>query len=294
MINSTEELFEAVGVNNNTLSEKDRSFLDNNGYLIIPPHEAVLNSIDVLRDKIDFLIKHEGHKGGWEGFEEFYKEGKDFDPGSRRLGNLLNKDFLFSEMLKIPELLAGVHHVIQDEIKLAGYNMREPNMGEGYQDIHIDWFPRDNKDEPFDSAAAMIYLDDSTVENGAVRVIEGSHKELGWPDDKIDVTKPHKDEIQAEIKAGSILILNLNLWHSGTVNKSNKRRRVLFITFRKRSFPQYINQQDYISDDMKNSFDDALKYLIALRDSDENQGVKRVTRGDLYREKFGHKEQKRK
>ena len=38
-------------------------------------------------------------------------------------------------------------HVIKDEIKICGLNLRNPIAGAGQQSIHFDGFPRNDKSE---------------------------------------------------------------------------------------------------------------------------------------------------
>ena len=38
---------------------------------------------------------------------------------------------------------------------------------------------------------AFIYLDDTSIENGAMRLIPKTHKNLGWPDDHVNIEKNH-------------------------------------------------------------------------------------------------------
>ena len=73
----------------------------------------------------------------------------------------------------------------------------------------------------------------STKDNGATRIIPKTHKKTGWPDDYIDTNKIQKNEIRAEAKAGSIVILNLNTWHAGAKNINGKPRKTIFIQIKK-------------------------------------------------------------
>ena len=75
------------------------------------------------------FIKKERTKGGWEGKEKYYKNGKEFDPGNNRLGNLIDKNKLFKELIKIPEILVAANTVIQSKFKVCGLNLRDPKKG---------------------------------------------------------------------------------------------------------------------------------------------------------------------
>ena len=169
------------------------------------------------------MIKKEGFLGGWDGKEKFYKKGKMFEPGTNRLGNLIEKNKIFAGLITIPEILLCAKEVIKSDIKVCGLNYREPIKGDGEQKIHMDWKPRTNKQDKYAGIVCMIYLDQSTQKNGSTRLIPKSHKKIGWPSDHIDIYKKNKNEIRPNIKAGGIIVLNLNLWHAGSTNVSGKK-----------------------------------------------------------------------
>ena len=127
------------------------------------------------------------------------------------------------------------------------------------------------KTENFSGIVAYLYLDDSNVENGAVRIVPKSHKKLGWPDDYIDTTKRFKDEIRGEVKAGSIIIINLNTWHAGAINKSGADRKTMFLQIKRRDEPQLLNYKKFLSENTKKQLNEEKKYLLAIRDVDTTQ-----------------------
>ena len=97
----------------------------------------------------------------------------------------------------------------------------------------------------------MIYLDDSYKKNGATRIIPRSHHKIGWPDHYINIKKKYKKEIRPELKAGSILILNLNLWHAGANNISGKPRKMIMLNIKNRNLPQLLNYKKFLSSKTK-------------------------------------------
>ena len=108
-------------------------------------------------------------------------------------------------------------------IKIGAVDFRDPLIGTGKQTLHIDWLPRKKRNDAYQSVLVQIILDDTNKTNGPLRVVPGTHKKLGWPDDYIkDVNKTHKNEKLVFLKKGSIIIINGNLWHGGTGNISGK------------------------------------------------------------------------
>jgi hypothetical protein len=285
-INSTQDVFNLLKIKSNLLSNKKKKHLHDNGYLVLESTKFLRNNLGKLRREVNKLIKKEGVLGGWDGKREFYKKGKMFEPGTNRLGNLIEKNKVFADLITIPELLLGAKEVIGDDIKVCGLNLREPIQGTGEQKIHIDWKPRKNKKEKYSGVVCMIHLDNSTEKNGSTRIIPKTHKKLGWPEEHIDIYKRNKHEIRPAIKAGSIVIVNLNLWHAGSINISGKNRRMIMVNIKRRSLPQLLNYKKFLSKKTKNKLNEVQKYLLAIRNSDKTQKKNSVGVGKYYKGAF--------
>ena len=288
-IKDTKELFRILNISNKTLSEDQKQSLHQNGYLIIPPTEYMLKNLKELNDKADELIQREGDRGGWEGKEEFYKKGKFFQEGTNRLGNLIDKHKVFRDLIQIPELLAASYEVIKSDIKIAGANLRNPLKDSGNQRIHIDWKPREKETELFTGVVCFIFLDDSNLDNGPLRVIPGSHKKLGWPDEHINIFDTHKNEIKVPVPAGTIIVSYLNLWHGGSNNITGKSRKMIMINVKRRDQLQLLNYKKYLSEYTKSQLNSIQNYLLAVRNSDTTQKEDSVGVGHYYRLKYGNK-----
>ena len=64
-------------------------------------------------------------------------------------------------------------------------------------------------------------LDDFTVENGATRVVPGSHKRREGP----EPNRVYEDEITAIAPAGTLLLFDTHTWHGGGANHTDRLRR---------------------------------------------------------------------
>ena len=285
-INSTEDVFNFLKIRSNILSSKQKKYLHNNGYLILQSTKFLRNNLGKLRSEIDKLIKKEGYLGGWDGKKQFYKKGKMFEPGTNRLGNLIEKNKIFADLITIPEILLCAKEVIKSDIKICGLNYREPIKGEGDQRIHMDWKPRKNKKDKYGGIVCMIYLDKSTKKNGSTRLIPKSHKKLGWPDKHINIYKKNKYEIRPAIKAGSIIVANLNLWHAGSKNILGKKRRMIMLNIKRRNLPQLLNYKKFLNKNTRHKLNEVQKYLLAIRNSDKTQKEDSVGVGKYYKKDF--------
>jgi hypothetical protein len=269
------------------LSREQARAIEQDGLVILPPRAEIQAQLPALRADIDILLSEEGPRAGWEGKEQYFAPGKVFDPGARRLGNLVEKIPFAAELIVLPELLEAAYCVLGTEMKVGSVGAREPLKGHGHQPLHIDWLPRERIDEPFSGVGCMVLLDDATVANGAMRYIPVTHTCLGWPDMHIDVNVEHPDERRAEAPAGSIIVINLNLWHAGGVNHTGERRRTILIDIRRRALPQLLNQKKYLSAETLARLTPLQKYLLAVRAEDPDQVEKSVGPGDRYRAQFG-------
>ena len=153
------------------------------------------------------------------------------ESGTRHLNDLVNRDPVFEGVYTQPRVLAAVHHILRDAFRVGQIGGRDPLPGYGQQGLHADWTAR-SRGEPFRIVTAIWLLDDFTGENGATRVVPGTHHLLTQPPKSFaDPASRHPDQRLIVAKAGSVLVFNGHLWHSGTANKSTRPRRVLQCSF---------------------------------------------------------------
>lgn len=285
-VDSTFCLFKNLNISDTVLKKKQINFLNKKGYLIVRKNKFILDNLSIFKREIDKYIQKEGFEGGWEGKKKYYKKNKPFEAGSYRLGNLIQKNIIFSKLILIPEILSCAREVIKDEIKVCGLNYREPKKGYGNQKIHMDWKPRIKANEKFAGIVAMIFFDDANVKNGITRIIPGTHLKQNWPEKYINIYQKNKKEIRPNIKAGDIIILNLNLWHAGADNLNGKRRRMVMLNIKNRRLPQLLNYQKFLSNSVKSKLSEELKYLLAVRKNDKKQKLDSVGVGKYYKKNF--------
>jgi len=103
----------------------------------------------------------------------------------------------------------------------------------------------------------MWALTDFTAENGATRIIPGSHLRDHSPD-----FGKHYDSIPAEMKQGSVLIWHGSLWHGGGANRTGERRVGIAMNYCAGFIRQQENQQLGIPREIARGFSPRLRELV--------------------------------
>ena len=262
------------------------SFFQENGYCELPISKFMLDNLNKFQKIVNDLIKTESWRGGWEGKEEYMKYMKKFNDGANRLGNLFNKDELFLKLLDDSSILKILYGIFHDDMKIGALDMREPLKGDGYQELHIDWLPKKTSNELTQNIICFIFLDDANSNNGSMRIVPKTHKKIGWIDDYQKDKSSHPDQINIDTAAGNVILMDGNLWHSGTKNIIGTRRRVLYMDVRRRSIPQLLNQRIYLNEKTQNSLSEVQKFLLGLGSDDKVFEERVFGVGDYYRKKF--------
>jgi len=139
--------------------------------------------------------------------------------------SLLDTDSTVQAVCRLPPLLAVVSRLIDERFFLSQVEGREPLANGGHQQLHRDL----SAQRPGDTAIALVYLDDYGPENGATRLVPGSHRPApGAP--PVDFADESRS-VQLTGNAGDILIFDADLIHAGSLNPTGARRRTLLITY---------------------------------------------------------------
>jgi ectoine hydroxylase-related dioxygenase (phytanoyl-CoA dioxygenase family) len=278
----TKQALRSLGVGPDAISTAQKRQLDEQGFFIV---ENVLSARDTAAMRAEFERVHAAEQG--QGGHEVHVE-----PGARRLSNIFNKSSVFDKCLEIPEVLAASAYLL-GEIKLHGANMRDPVKGYGQQDLHVD-VPK-NFDDDWWVVNSMIMFDDMTLDNGPTRVVPGSHHwapinvpyvNIGeWepaplsPADEARVPKdlgaPYPGEVLVQAPAGSAIICNSSMWHSGTRKTGDANRRMLHLTYTRRDLPQQLVQLDHLTEGLYNRMSPVHRYLMEIEPPKEGDGILR-------------------
>lgn len=214
---------EELGATANLLDENTKHRLETEGFAPLP---GVLSAaqLDAFRARIAELHLAEAERAGLEQHQE---------EGTDRLADLVNKDPMFDLCFTDPRVLAAVSHVLA-EFKLSSLSSRAALPGQGHQPLHADW-PGVPSQGDFEVCNSLWLLDDFTAENGATRVVPGTHlSPVSARDALADPTLAHPREVLVLEPAGTVVVFNSHLWHGGTKNLTDQPRRALHGYFTRR------------------------------------------------------------
>ena len=276
-----------LGVSPGAISAAQKQQLDAQGFFTV---ENVLDAAAIAAMRAEFERIHAAERD--QGGHEVHVE-----PGARRISNIFNKTTAFDACLWIPEVLAAAHYLL-GEIKVHGANLRDPVQGYGQQDLHVD-VPK-KFDGDWWVVNAMIMLDGMTLENGPTRVVPGSqhwapinvpYVNIGdWEPAPLsaedqarvpkDLSAPYAGEVLVTAPAGSAIICNSAMWHSGTQKKTDAHRRMLHLTYTRRDLPQQLVQLDHLTEALYDRMSPVKRYLLEIEPPTDGDGILRQPKKD--------------
>ena len=247
--------------------------LEEEGFLVLPDLMPAPFLVQ-LREAVDARYEIEGDQAG----AEFKQE-----PGCRRLANLVNKGGVFRELIQFPRVLEWVALVLGDRFKLSSLNARrvEPGCRQA-QPLHADMAALPDENGSWVCNTIWL-LDDFTVENGAPRVIPGTHRSGKLPGAFIeDLAAPHPREVAITGGAGSVIVMDSHAWHGGTPNLTARPRTAVHAFYARWDKPQQQYQKKMLDQVVQDSMSPELRRLCALDDPEND----RLSGADVVRSGF--------
>jgi hypothetical protein len=242
------------------MTGEERRQLDEQGYVLLEAFMPAMGGdlLGDLRRRILELFDEEGDRAG----HEFKTE-----ENARRLANLVDKGEVFQRAIVLPDLLACVRQVLGPDIKLSSLNARsaDPYTDVG-QPLHVDMGARPDE-KGYWVCNTVWLLDDFTPENGATRMIPGSHTWGTRPQDVLeDPMAPHPGEVLLTGKAGSIAVMNAHMWHGGTANRTESPRLAMHAFYCRSDKPQQQYQKALVRPEVQAGLTAEVRSILALDD----------------------------
>jgi ectoine hydroxylase-related dioxygenase (phytanoyl-CoA dioxygenase family) len=198
------------------------------GYTVLP---AVLGAGEVAA-LLDDLARIEAQESIVPASNEF--EGR----STLRAYNLLRHGRRWQDLTIEPDVLGVVEQVLDPGCLISSVSSIRILPGESAQPIHADdqLLPLDGP-HPAVVCNTMWALTEFTPENGATRLVPGSHQR-GKP-----VYGGDYDTVAAELRPGDVLIWNGSLWHGGGANATDADRVGIAVNYCAGWIRQQENQQ---------------------------------------------------
>jgi len=137
---------------------------------------------------------------------------------------LVDLDPAVQRSVRAPLLLDAIEQLLGQPFFLAQVEGREPRLGGGFQTLH-----RDGPDpRRTDTVSVLIFLDPFGPDNGATRIVSGSHRDAGL---ELEPLSAEGKSVVVRGQAGDMLVFDANLLHGGTLNPSGGPRRSLLATY---------------------------------------------------------------
>jgi ectoine hydroxylase-related dioxygenase (phytanoyl-CoA dioxygenase family) len=217
------------------------------GYTIIPDaiEPALLDELSATLDRLERELGARPADNGFEGRQTV------------RIYNLLAHGRVFEQVPVHERVLPVVEGVLDRGCLISSLSSIAIDPGETAQPIHADdQLMPIPKPHPPTVCNTMWALTDFTDENGATRIIPGSHLADHSPEYGAEL-----DSIPAEMAAGSVLVWHGSLWHGGGANRSSARRTGIAMNYCAGYIRQQENQQLGIPVDRARGFEPRLREL---------------------------------
>ena len=203
------------------IAKEQCEFFRRNGYLVVEGHLPPAR-LAAVRAAVEALYAVEGARAGWEQ--------PAVAPFVRRLCNLFSKGDLFVELATDPLVLEYAELVIGRPVRWHAMNAHDPQPGyrHPHQTIHAD---RQSWPQTPAYFNVLWALDDITADNGATRLVPGSHRRPFPAAVLDDLLAPVAGEVLAICPAGSAIMVHGDTWHGARANRSTGPRRMLHLGY---------------------------------------------------------------
>jgi len=174
---------------------------------------------------------------------------------------LLGRDPSFLELLEDRRLHEIVYEIMGIDVRIHSYNglVVEPGSSMVQQEIHRDGkvCSECGRSKGFQ---ILIFLDDYTKENGAIRLLKKNDNYLR----ELNSDEFDKDSILIEGPSGSVLFFETGIWHASGQNLSATERKAITLVYFEKDVSPQIDFSSALSDDLKDCLSKDVKDLIGL------------------------------
>ncbi len=229
---------------------------------------GVIVANQVSNDVIDRILKN--LRGPFD--EQGHKFKNDFNGYTTlRLGGILGLSRASADLIAHPRVMEVADAVLKrhcSNYRIGSTTAIEIHPGENAQILHRDdsFYPMHLPDVEF-QISAMWALHDFTVENGATRIVPGSH-------DLRDIDSVEENDVeQAVMPRGSVLFYLGSTLHGGGANTTHAPRTGLINTYSLGWLRQEENQYLTVPREIADSYPDHIRRLMGYQAHGRYLGV---------------------
>lgn len=197
--------------------------------------------------------------------------------------NLHNKDIRYFDLCDHPKVLPIIKKLLQEgsyqnsgSVNLLGFDARNPNRHANAQQLHLDSNLPGQAGYPL-IMVALFMLDNFTVENGAIRIVPGSHLRSDYAENN----KIYDEELSVEASKGSVLIFNGALWHGGGRKYNDASRWAVLPSYGRWFIKPSFNFTENIPSHIFELLTDERKALLGLNSCPPKDEFTRITRKSM-------------
>jgi ectoine hydroxylase-related dioxygenase (phytanoyl-CoA dioxygenase family) len=177
-----------------------------------------------------------------------------------RIYNLLARGRVYEQVPVHERILPIVERVLDRGCLVSSLSSIAIDPGEDAQPLHADdqLIPLPKPHIPI-ICNTMWAITDFTAQNGATRVVPGSHGR-----DRSPNLGEVVETVPAEMRRGSVLVFDGSIWHGGGANRSSSRRTGIAMNYCSGWMRQQENQQLGIPLDVARGFPERLRRLCGF------------------------------
>lgn len=185
---------------------------------------------------------------------------------SQRIWNLLAKDVLFANLIEHPAVLRLVRLILGPDSVLSDCSATSVGPGtEGgawHVDVPLGQLPEPLPDFPL-TTQNVFMLDDFTKENGATRIVPGSHKTRKKPRWEKHGAE-QVEEVALEGKAGSVALWLSNTWHRHGPNATDRPRRAVLAYYCRSWIKPFTDFRTVVPAEKVPNYSPQVRYLMGF------------------------------
>ncbi len=185
---------------------------------------------------------------------------------SQRIWNILAKGTVFAELIENPTVLRLVRSILGPDCVLSDCSATSvgPHTegGAWHVDVPLGQLPEPLPDFPLTTQNAFM-LDDFTEENGATRIVPGSHKTRKKPPWEKHGAR-HLDEVALTGAAGSLALWLSNTWHRHGPNSTDRPRRAILAYYSRSWIKPFTDFRTVIPAEKVREYSPLARYLMGF------------------------------